>query len=46
MFIPRKGTELDDVQAAIEKEWRDREAADEVEDVQREERGEVAKESM
>ena len=25
LFIPRKGTELEEVQAAIEKEWRDRE---------------------
>ena len=25
LFIPRKGTELEGVQAAIEKEWRDRE---------------------
>ena len=46
LFIPRKGTELDEVQAAIEKEWRDREAADEVEGVQSEERGEVTGETM
>jgi hypothetical protein len=25
LFVPRKGTELEEVQAAIEKEWRDRE---------------------
>jgi hypothetical protein len=25
LFVPRKGTELETVQAAIEKEWRDRE---------------------
>ena len=28
LFIPRKGTELEGVQAAIEKEWRDREEAE------------------
>ena len=28
LFIPRKGTELNEVQAAIEKEWRDREEAE------------------
>jgi hypothetical protein len=27
LFVPRKGTELEGVQAAIEKEWRDREEA-------------------
>ena len=35
LFIPRRGTELEGVQEAIEKEWRDREEAeDRVEDVQ------------
>jgi hypothetical protein len=28
LFVARKGTELDNVQAAIEKEWRDREDAE------------------
>ena len=28
MFVPRRGTELEGVQAAIEKEWRDREEAE------------------
>ena len=35
LFIPRKGTELAGVQTAIEKEWRDREEAeDRIEDIQ------------
>ena len=28
LFVPRKGTELERVQDAIEKEWRDREVAE------------------
>ena len=28
LFVPRRGTELEGVQAAIEKEWRDREEAE------------------
>jgi hypothetical protein len=36
LFIPRRGTKLDDVQAAIEKEWREREEKeDRVEDNER-----------
>ena len=35
LFVPRKGTELEGVQAAVEKEWRDREdAADRIEGVE------------
>ena len=35
LFIPRKGTELEGVQVAVEKEWRDREdAADRIESVE------------
>jgi hypothetical protein len=38
LFIPRQGTELEHVQSAIEKEWREREEAeDKVEDPEKEE---------
>jgi hypothetical protein len=30
LFIPRKGTDLDSIQAAIEKEWREREDAEDL----------------
>jgi len=38
LFVPRKGTELKGVQAAVEKEWRDREdAADRTEEIEEQE---------
>ena len=40
LFVPRKGTELEELQAIIEKEWHDREEMeDRVEDKGREESG-------
>ena len=48
LFVPRKGTELDEVQAAIEKEWRDREDREDgvasIEEVEGTETGDVENE--